>query len=184
MHYCSVYLNQNTCTMEDLLKRIQLINQQTVGWTVRSEESGHFAMRRGGGIINIMTVVNKFYGDPVHNRFSLNINNDKENKDPDPSIGHADISLLCEIIASDPHSFYWEKKQYEGRVWYFLVLMESLVPGLKEKKTIFYFLEKHLRSDSKQESLQLLEDLCSDPAKEKVKQHWKDVPDSAYCLKE
>ncbi|MCF7831582.1 MAG: hypothetical protein K9M36_01690 [Candidatus Pacebacteria bacterium] len=163
--------------MKDLLEKIELINQQTIGWEACSVPSGNFARTRNG-IVNTMWTVNKFYGDPTGSFL------DHDKKDPDPSIGYVDILLLSEIIAMDSSSFYWEIKEHNKKKICRLFYLESLVPEIREKKTVILFQEEHLRPDGKQESLRLLEELCSDPENEARKQYWEDVPDSVYCLKD
>lgn len=166
--------------MENALVKINLINQQTVGWKVRLVESGPVHVS-ATGIKRGTKASDLFYKDPP-SFIDFDIHQLGE-YDPDPSIGHEDISLLCEIITADPHSFYWNKNVDQEKVMYSLVYLESIVPEIREKKTVILFKEEHLRPDCKDKSLRLLEELCSHPENEVRRQYWEDVPDSTYDRK-
>jgi|GEM_PF-3048683 len=158
---------------------MQLTNKQTVNWRVDHRKSGIIATGIYG-IMNTIEIVNKFYQDIPECFISSLSDNNK--KDPNPSIGHKDIIFLCKIVTSDFYSFYWNKNESKRGIEYSLVYLESLVPEVRNKKTVFLFLEEHLKNDCNQESLQLLQELCFNPEKEDVKEYWKDVPDDAYIV--
>jgi hypothetical protein len=173
------------------LERIEEMNKETVFWKTICVSTPPYSMGGKGSpkIVDVFLVGTCSHGKKLsRKKGSLTTKFDEiverissqSRVTQKPKILYSQILTLISLVKKEGNSFYWEKRRSDKGFVYAIVYLESLVPLIQEKKTVFVFREIHIPSRYRQKALDLLDQLCSE--KEDIKQYWKDVPDAVYKI--